>query len=629
MNLVAMSSDDQLSPYIYSPLSVEAAIRLLKVEPAHTSCQLRTSLYEARLETSPKYAALSYVWGDMMNTESLDCSGQTIDVTRSLASALRRLRRPQEAIILWVDAICINQKDIEERSSQVALMATIYRGAEEVLIWLGDDSTGHANLAFRSVERYLQKSQAQAAILSQDTGEFDYRELQPFLPDKATEADKMAADAVADIFRRPWFSRVWVLQEVGLATKATAFCGIAETAFENLIAFAAIIGYTSYDFATRIPAWEIREAYDCMWSTYHVASSWRDRMPLQYHKQGIDKAGFVDILHTSLRRGATDKRDHVYSLLGHPSARIARGATKAAETLVTPSYYISFQELSGQLTRSLLINNQDTTVLSLVQHKHSSEIELGDAPSWVPNLELTYQVIDHIVFGLGAGGGAMPSICFTPVADRIEISGLMIDVVDWTGDTLQQSDFGFDKSGDYSVSFTTAISHVRRHLLGGEFEDAKHSLLCPLEPLALVLCSRALRVPSNFSTHHARSEEIGRLVRGLEMYLGLSEHRIKSDDITEKSQEELSHFLYWAKRYCPRRVFGSKEGYLGLGPPCMAPNDRVCVLFGSRVPSIIRPSGSQGEYKFVGECYVYKLMEGEALDEWKDGAREEVRFVLH
>ncbi|RYP53835.1 hypothetical protein DL768_001286 [Monosporascus sp. mg162] len=229
-----------------------------------------------------------------------------MDITKALAYVLRQFRHPHEPIVLWVDAICINQKDIAERNSQLTLMWTIYRRAEEVLVWLGEDLTGHANLAFRSVERYLEQSRTQATLLSQDTGSFDYRELQPFSPSEVVNGDETAANAVADILSRPWFSRIWVLREVGLATKATAFCGPVATPFENLVAFAAIIVYTSYECATRIPAWEIREDYDCMWATCQTGASWRDRVPLQYRKQGIDEVGFVDILHTSLRRGTTD-----------------------------------------------------------------------------------------------------------------------------------------------------------------------------------------------------------------------------------------------------------------------------------------------------------------------------------
>lgn len=78
-----MSSNNQLTPSVYSALSIDAAIRLLKVQQARISYQLRTSLYEARLESIPKYGALSYqVWRDMTSTELIDCGGHTMRISK-------------------------------------------------------------------------------------------------------------------------------------------------------------------------------------------------------------------------------------------------------------------------------------------------------------------------------------------------------------------------------------------------------------------------------------------------------------------------------------------------------------------------------------------------------------------
>jgi hypothetical protein len=80
---------------------------------------------------------LSYVWGDIRDSANITFDGRTVSVTKSLETALRHLRYPDKSRTLWVDYVCINQEDIQERSQQVAKMGSIYEQATSVLIWLG------------------------------------------------------------------------------------------------------------------------------------------------------------------------------------------------------------------------------------------------------------------------------------------------------------------------------------------------------------------------------------------------------------------------------------------------------------------------------------------------------------
>ena len=88
------------------------------------------------------YEALSYVWGDAATLRPLQCGGPKnngiIYVTENCLSAIRRLRRETETRVVWIDAICINQRDLQERSAQVDLMPDIYSQAEDVLVYLGE-----------------------------------------------------------------------------------------------------------------------------------------------------------------------------------------------------------------------------------------------------------------------------------------------------------------------------------------------------------------------------------------------------------------------------------------------------------------------------------------------------------
>jgi hypothetical protein len=91
----------------------------------------------AALQADSVYKALSYTWGNMNDTVPIILNGRTFLVTRNLEKAPRRLRSLKQDSVFWIDAICINQTDIAERTQQVRLMRTIYEKAEEVFVWLG------------------------------------------------------------------------------------------------------------------------------------------------------------------------------------------------------------------------------------------------------------------------------------------------------------------------------------------------------------------------------------------------------------------------------------------------------------------------------------------------------------
>ena len=128
---------------IYNPLDTEKSqIRLVTIHPKdHESQQVRCDLEICSLDENPHYEALSYVWGDQSHLLHILLDGQVFLVGSNLASALRNLRLADRPRRLWNDAICINQGDKEERSSQVLLMSQIYSYASRVVVCLGIDTS--------------------------------------------------------------------------------------------------------------------------------------------------------------------------------------------------------------------------------------------------------------------------------------------------------------------------------------------------------------------------------------------------------------------------------------------------------------------------------------------------------
>jgi hypothetical protein len=182
---------------IYSSLADGQARRLILQPASNLHDPIDCSLEVVKLSASPKYEALSYVWGQGVASNPVLLDGVHLQITPNLDTALRHLRHGSDRRLLWIDALCINQNDLKERAEQVRLMQAIYTEASTVLIWLGPSADG-SDEVMASIERedkeYWQ------------TYEFQVRFLR--------------------ILRRPWFSRVWVVQEFVLAKQPMFGCGV-------------------------------------------------------------------------------------------------------------------------------------------------------------------------------------------------------------------------------------------------------------------------------------------------------------------------------------------------------------------------------------------------------------------
>ncbi|KAG9497278.1 hypothetical protein J7337_012073 [Fusarium musae] len=122
-------------------------IRLLILEPGAREDPLECELVNAELSWRTRFEALSYAWGDDITEHELKCSGHIIGVMANLHDALLDLRLPTQRRVLWVDALCINQADNDEKSKQIRLMHEIYSQAYEVLIYLGkSDASVHVQI---------------------------------------------------------------------------------------------------------------------------------------------------------------------------------------------------------------------------------------------------------------------------------------------------------------------------------------------------------------------------------------------------------------------------------------------------------------------------------------------------
>lgn len=177
-------------PYRYSDLP-QGSVRLLRLQPYDPSTgqdprlECRFAVYPLLdSDTAHPFEALSYAWGPEENPGAILVDGGEVPIRANLHSALSHLRDRFLERILWVDAICINQQNADEKGHQVQSMAQIYAKASRVIVWLGE---GTADGGGRALEYIRAVADERPLAIS----------------------DHMN-DAVLDLLERPWFERIWV-----------------------------------------------------------------------------------------------------------------------------------------------------------------------------------------------------------------------------------------------------------------------------------------------------------------------------------------------------------------------------------------------------------------------------------
>ena len=218
---------------LYENLSLgESQIRLLKLFPGRPGSGLIGALavyafpYRRDVEHErPPYEALSYFWGPK-SPQGTECVIQilvrgslySISIRPNLDKALRRLRYDDKHRWLWIDALCIFQKKhsdcaTKEKNLQLPIMHEIYNRAERVCVWLGEDDDRSTN-AMRFVK---------------SINTLDY--FDKFMKDDSQEAESLAD--FAQLLRRPWFNRRWIVQEIATARAAKIYCGTEELPWKD------------------------------------------------------------------------------------------------------------------------------------------------------------------------------------------------------------------------------------------------------------------------------------------------------------------------------------------------------------------------------------------------------------
>lgn len=384
------------STYRYLTLPSCHCIRLLEIYPGEG--ELQCSLHVADLDASPVYDALSYTWGDprpplyqsigsheWQKRRPVRCDGEIIYVTTNLFHGLQRLRGLRQGSsttqtrYIWIDALCINQANSAERSAQVAMMDEIYTSARGVIAWLGKDDL-HTEPAIRLIN-YL------SSIPEGDCPRFrglPLSQAHPGIP----ESDWKALVA---FFRRSYFCRAWVVQELVLAPQIVLFCGTFT------IMWQAIVNCLEYMSKTRSGKHLID--YICLFETLDdhvergilpklgagigIISGLRDNF-----SKGLLDASYIVMIGRGFN--ATDQRDHVYASFGLVKRALKANSIKSAGSLNLPDYSKSTREVFIACAELIFRHSENLLPLSFVEDRPDRGSSLLESlPSWVPDMSIS------------------------------------------------------------------------------------------------------------------------------------------------------------------------------------------------------------------------------------------------
>jgi hypothetical protein len=391
---------------LYDSLSTHEKphIRLLTLLPATSEADpVQCSIATVELTTAPAFESLSYCWGEVTQKKLIKCKNRPFLVTQSLHSALQNLRQQTKERVLWIDAICINQDDMEERSAQVVLMRDIYRRAERVLVWLGPgaDNSELAYSTLRRLSKYWPEILERWAVdrmsalklgpyrktLQRLCGSQGVAQSDDIETDPRFQIQPKELAALRAVLERSWWTRLWVIQEVCVSTAVTMICGHDTMSWDDLSSGYAVamcaggmlarIGSTAW-IVCCMGLYQLKFAFDRMQQQMKdSAEASADPGSLQGFFRTIDMLEMACITDTFR---ASVPHDKIYGIVGlvdlHPDEK---GLS------IVPNYELSVVDCYQNAALTIMKRSGSLRLLENVVFPSTTQRRLEGLPSWVPD----------------------------------------------------------------------------------------------------------------------------------------------------------------------------------------------------------------------------------------------------
>ncbi|PQE17503.1 heterokaryon incompatibility protein [Rutstroemia sp. NJR-2017a BBW] len=643
-----------MSHYTYQPLDQpKSQIRLLQLHSGRG--RIRCSLITVDLESASRlaYEPLSYCWGSQKNPKSIFLGHSKFAVGRNLYHALKRLRYRNNVRVLWCDAICIDQSNIQEKNHQIPMMKRIYENGIRTIAWLGEDSF---RLVGSQVFPMLQELAAFSGQALATTNRPHNRQIfsifksfADFSPPEPTtkinfyhwrEFLSKGADENISLFRkiqmtiyvasglqayhhvrikyntdqffsRSWFNRAWIKQEVAVSPHITVVLGKNSIDWDIIVqASRASIEGWGYGFSNLLTE---RRSYQERWYP-----------------------GLADILCSTLDCDATDHRDRLYAVLGLLKPGENLGENFEVDYTINPVHlFEGLTRLSLQSTTNpnhLLLGGRDPQMPDscLIQH-----------PSWVwsrvnsPTQRRCYMPLWRSPYGQASLDSAAAPI-FSGDGRTLEYMGYILDVVSELGVVLEPRSHPVLTIGSV---YRTLHSYLKWRLFA-KIDTATlypHSSLTRKQAFyTLLFFDKMLPILEQKYVQDMldNMEEYDKdMLRFLRFSQKLDSEKCSRIYNRIRFHTNMVVRLVWTSFFCKlgrrlgrlmvlcspwhvqRRIMLSEQGYLGLITQDARLGDRIALIKGIRVPVVLRSSG--GKWELVCEMYLLGAMQGELWDESK------------
>ena len=597
----------------------EKEIRVVVIEPGTSDRDepVRLSLRATSLADANHllYEALSYCWGDVYDpqmailTDPLESQSDTqISITSNLLAALKRLRCLDTPRTLWIDLLCINQHDPEERNLQVALMGEIFALAVSVYVWLGE-LDGGVQEDFKVIRSITQKYIYALSDVPSNARKQGQVETEPeaSLPStRKTHRLVTDLDYYTDsnnlLFQRPWFQRVWVVQEVWITP--SGFTDQEGTAKNRVIVLSGneelpwdAVLQANPCLKMKFP-WYNRKIMPGLWTALFKVS--RDT---KQHRLARTSRRSLDILTAvigGLDMKASNPRDKIFSLLvfGQETHQIAE-----LPDLIRPDYKKTILQVYVDFTHWWIKHHRSLRILSAIHTltgrtwldlsgPNSSEddrFDLAQRPSWI----------------LWYDGRSEWMRCTLALNEPCEYSACG----DCGVDVASTSSSNTLALKGIPISTVTSISYYP-YLAEPQYPDMGRAYERIFDPTAGLNTWNSGKWGFDIEP-----PTLNNIKRESERHWG--EH------LPQMRESEVGPWLPCHGK-C---MFEAADGKIGLCPSGTRVGDLVVILFGGKVPYLLRHKNAE-EYYFVGECYVEKLMKGEAVPLERKTSVEQTFFLV-
>jgi hypothetical protein len=589
--------------YQYNAIHSTDRIRLLKIGRKRPFQEMECQLVEIGLSESDEYEAVSYVWGDPARVQSILVDSRRLPITKSAYDILRRRWSTGHERLIWIDQVCINQDDDDEKAAQVQLMRRIYKGAKRVTAFLGDSEDAHlveslfAELHFR--KKGLKYSFEALKNLYQ------------------SEPKTEQWNAMAKFFGNPWFQRVWIVQEATSAKVLHLFYG--DIVLDWVYMSRAVdVMFSRHMFEAFTPSVGLcsDERRDALIGIANVDIMLSFRGEVDYE----ETFSLSRVLQRCACFESTDPRDNVYALLG-----LTRDNSR---DVIIPDY--SEQNTTRSTftkTMRYLLSQRNQPLDNLCGAGIGADRNIQELPSWVPDWSRTKKGQQDSGYHYTAGTQYNSVIGYDHSNyfslrlegihfDRVkQLSSISEENPDWT--TL---DFMFSCKKWLSETEAVARSHAKDPYFNGQSVDEAfiRTLIWDQSSYSSERRPSTEQCFSDYNavkSFHAISEILIPILQSQP-----PESHIPESPLWDQYRDigsQASRFLHFAGNSLGMRFCVTEKGRMAIVPPLSNKGDIICVIKGARMPFVLRETsyGERSLYNLVGSCYVHGVMDGEIHDD--------------